>query len=163
MEAVARALEDALPDIPVPLPAPLTQRIDVQLSEQQLLMRLLWLLSGFAVILAAVGLYGVIAFGVASRRTEFGIRIALGADGGRIRRLVFRSAAGIIGVGTALGFGGAFALSRLIESRLFGVAPMDAPTYLGSAVLLGIVAGVACWIPARRAATTDPAATLLRG
>jgi putative ABC transport system permease protein len=159
-ERFRRAVESVAPQFPVPEPETLRARIDRQLTEQRVLARLLGVFSGLAVLLAAVGLYGVIAFGVTGRRREFAIRLALGADGARIANLVFRSAAAVILSGTALGLLGAFGLSTMIESRLFGVEAVDAGSYLGAAGLLALVAAAACWFPARAALRVDPVATL---
>lgn len=159
-DAVRRAVEAVVPSLPVPQPTPLTERIDVQLSEQRILARLLGVLSSLAIILAGVGLYGVIAFAVAGRKREFGIRLALGADGPRILRLVFKSAALIVGWGTLLGVAGAYGLSRVIESRLYGVAPVDMISYAGAVALFSIVAVLACWVPGAAAVRVDPVATL---
>jgi hypothetical protein len=163
MASVQAALEAALPSTPIPLAAPLADRIDLRLAEQRLFAQLLTLFSVLAVVLAAVGLYGVVAFAVAGRRREFGIRMALGADGKRLRALVLRSAALVIALGVSTGIAAAAALSRLIESRLFGVQAMDLGSYAGAAGLLALVALLACWVPARSAMTTDPVATLRRG
>ena len=160
LHGVRAAIESVVADLPVPQPTPLTQRIDVQLSEQRIFARLLGLLSVLAVLVAAVGLYGVVAFGVANRRREFGIRLALGADGGRIAVHALRSAATIIGSGTILGLMGAYGLSRLIENRLFGVESVDAASYVVAVAMMAVVASVACWIPAAAAAQVDPVATL---
>ena len=135
-------------------------RIDARLAEQRIFARLLGLLSGLAVLLAAVGLYGVIAFAVAGRKREFGIRLALGANGARIMRLVLASAVTIVTVGTALGLLGAYALSRVLESRLFGVEAVDATSYIGAAALLALMAVLACLVPARAAMCVDPVAAL---
>jgi predicted permease len=162
MASVQAALEAALPNFPVPAAAPLAERIDVRLTEQRLLAQLLALFSTLAVVLAAVGLYGVIAFAVAGRRRELGIRMALGADGRRLRAMVLRSAALIVVFGISAGLIAAAALSRVVESRLFGVEALDPGSYLGAAGILAIVALLACWVPARSAMTTNPVATLRR-
>ena len=159
-DAIRAAVEAVVPSIPVAQPAPLTDRIDLQLSEQRIFARLLALLSSLAVLVTAVGLYGVIAFAVAGRKREFGIRLALGADGARIVRLALGSAFAIVSGGTALGLVGAYGLSRVLESRLFGVQAVDAASYTGAAVLLAVVALLACWAPARAALRVDPVATL---
>jgi ABC-type antimicrobial peptide transport system permease subunit len=157
---VHAALEAGLPSTPVPAPAPLADRIDVRLAEQRLFAQMLTLFSTLAVLLAGVGLYGVIAFAVAGRKREFGIRMALGADGARLCALALRSAALVATIGISAGLAAAAALSRVIESRLFGVEAVDLASYLGSAGLLAAVALLACWWPARSAMTTDPARTL---
>lgn len=159
-DAVRGAVEAVVPSLPVPLPTPLTDRIDVQLSEQRIFARLLGLLSSLAVLLAAVGLYGVVAFEWAGRKREFGIRLALGADGRRISRLVLRSAATIVVWGTLFGLAGAYGLSRVIESRLFGVAAVDVTSYVAAVALLSVVAVLACWVPGAAAVRVDPVDTL---
>jgi predicted permease len=159
---VQRALEGALPAVPVPEAERLTVRIDVQLTEQRLFARLLAMFSGMALVLAGIGLYGVVSFAVAGRRREFGIRIALGADSGRVRALVLRSGAWILALGTLTGLAAASTLSRLIEARLFGVSAADASSYLTAAALMAAVGLIACWIPAHEALRTDPVDALRR-
>ena len=160
LDGVRAAMESAVPELPIPQLAPLTQRIDVQLAEQRIFARLLGLLSSLAILVAAVGLYGLVAFMVANRRREFGIRIALGADGRRIAALALRSLASSVGSGTILGLMGAYGLSRLIENRLVGVEAVDAASYLGAIATLVVVSAIACWAPAAAAARLDPTATL---
>ncbi|HEX5436212.1 MAG TPA: FtsX-like permease family protein, partial [Gemmatimonadaceae bacterium] len=152
--AIHGVLPNELVDEPVPLSAASAHR------EQETLSQLLVLLSALAAILAAVGLYGVIAFAVAGRRRELAIRVALGAEAWRIARLVVRFAAAIIGTGTLLGLGGTYVMSRALQGRLFGVGPLDPASYIVGATLLGVVAAVACAIPALRAVRVDPVATL---
>lgn len=159
-ERVQTALESALPDLPVPALVPLTDRIEGHLSEQCLYARLLGLLAALAVLVAGVGLYGVVAFTVANRRREFGIRCTLGADRGAIAGLALRSATNILASGTLLGLLSAYGLARLIENRLFGVAALDPLSYLGAAGLLALISGVACGIPAMSAMRLDPVETL---
>lgn len=158
--AIREAMEAVIPSIAVPQPVPLRDRIDAQLAEQLVFMRLLGLLSVLAVVLAGVGLYGVIAFAVAGRRRELGIRMALGADGRRVAGLVAGMAVRVVASGTALGIAGAYALSGLIESQLFGVEAVDLPSYALAAALLAAVAASACLAPALAAARVDPANTL---
>ncbi|MGD8330925.1 MAG: ABC transporter permease, partial [Acidobacteriota bacterium] len=158
--AIREAVEAMIPNIAVPEPTPLTERIDVQLAEQRVFMRLLGLLSALALVLAAIGLYGVVAFTVAGRKREFGIRMALGADGIRVAGLVSWTAAKIVGSGTILGLAGAYSLSGVIESKLFGVEAIDLASYAAAAALLAAVAVVASGVPALGAARVDPADTL---
>jgi ABC-type antimicrobial peptide transport system permease subunit len=157
---IREAVERMLPDQPVADPVPLTDRVDAMHSERRIFGRLLGLLSALAVLLAAVGLYGVTAFAVAGRRREFGIRLALGAERGRIARLVVRYATQIIGAGIVLGLLGGYALSTVLESRLFGVEPLDVASYAGAALLFAVVAAAACWIPTLAAMRVDPVTTL---
>lgn len=157
---IQEEVERILPSQPVADPVPLSQRVDSIHSERRIFGRLLGLLSALALLLSAVGLYGVVSSAVAGRRREFGIRIALGAEGASIAGLVSRYAGWIVGPGTLLGLGGAYVLSVLLRSRLFGVEPLDAWSYLLAAFLLGAVAAIACWMPALAAVRVDPVTTL---
>jgi predicted permease len=117
---------------------------------------LLTLFSSVALILAALGIYGVISYSVAQRTNEFGIRMALGAQTGDVVRLVGRSGLRLALAGTVIGAVGAFALTRTLSGLLFGVSSMDALTFVAMAAVLGAVTLLACLIPARRAAKVDP-------
>jgi putative ABC transport system permease protein len=118
------------------------------------------LLAALSALLASVGLYGLISFTVASRRRELGIRLALGADGRNVAALIGRYALGIVLFGTVAGLAGAYALSRLLERLLFGVAPSDPASYAAGALLLTAVAALACWFPTRAAMRVDPVGPL---
>jgi putative ABC transport system permease protein len=107
-------------------------------------------------LLAAIGIYGVMAYAVAERTHELGVRIALGADRGSVLRLVLGEAAALAAAGIAIGLAGAFAATRLIHSLLFGVTSTDAVTFAGISVLLAVTALVASYVPARRAMRVDP-------
>jgi putative ABC transport system permease protein len=113
-----------------------------------------------ALLLAAVGLYGVVSGLVAERTREFGIRSALGATRGEIVRGVLANGLLYTMIGVAIGVAGAFATSRLLDTLLYGISRADPSTYAGVIALLGCVAALACWAPARRAAAVDPAVTL---
>jgi putative ABC transport system permease protein len=113
-----------------------------------------------ATLLAAVGIYGVMAYTVARRTQEIGIRIALGANGREIFRLVGRRALWLIGSGLAFGLAGSIVLTQLIASQLWGVTPTDPLTFTGVSLLLLLVALLACFIPARRAIRIDPVEAL---
>jgi putative ABC transport system permease protein len=157
---IREAVEAALPGQAVDDPAPLTGRLDRIYSERRIFSHLLTVLSALAVLLAAVGLYGVIAFTAAGRTREFGIRLALGAEAARIGRLVLRDAVGIVVLGTAFGLLGAWGLSALLQSRLFGVGRLDPLSYGAAVLLFAAVAALACWTPARAAMRVDPVETL---
>jgi ABC-type antimicrobial peptide transport system permease subunit len=113
-----------------------------------------------ALLLAAVGLYGVVSGLVSERTREFGIRSALGASRGEIVRGVVKNGLLFTAIGVVLGVAGASATNRLLETLLYGISRADPMTYVGVIALLAGVAGLACWAPARRAATVDPAITL---
>jgi putative ABC transport system permease protein len=121
---------------------------------------LLGILGGVALLLATSGLFGVIAYSVAQRTHEVGIRLALGAQQGQIVRQIIREGMLLAGCGIALGLSGAFALTRLMQSMLFNVSATDPLSFLGIALLLGAVALLACGLPARRAAKVDPLVAL---
>ena len=121
---------------------------------------LLAIFGAVALVLSAIGIYGVLAFGVAQRVREFGVRQALGADGGMILRMVLGQGLRTIGIGAVLGIGGALVLSRYLESLLYGVTARDVSVLAGVTVILLIVAAAACYIPARRATRVDPLVAL---
>lgn len=110
----------------------------------------------FAVVLASVGLFGVISYAVSSRKVELGIRMALGATPATIRKKILAEGARLVLAGIPLGFAGAALLAHLMASLLFDVDPVDPVTYAGVALTLGVVALAACWVPARSATRVDP-------
>ena len=118
--------------------------------------QLLGAFAALALLLAAIGIYGVMAFVVGQRTREIGIRIALGAQPRAVVRLILGQALALAVAGVVLGGAGAIFLSRLLSGMLFEVRPTDPMTYVGIALLLAVTAGVAAWRPARRAAGVDP-------
>ena len=130
------------------------------IANQRLYLWLLGLFAALGTLLAAAGIYGVIAYLVTLRTQEFGIRMALGADAGRVLRLVMGRGAVLVALGLAIGFGGAAALTRFLKTVLYGVSATDPVTFGAMALLLAAVALTACVIPARRAARVDPAVAL---
>jgi predicted permease len=123
---------------------------------------LLSIFAGVALILAALGIYGTLSYSVEQRSQEIGIRMALGADGAELRRMVIRQGMGLAGLGILIGLAGAIALSRLVTTLLFGVYPNDPASFAAIALLLAAVAFLATWLPARRATKVDPLAALRR-
>jgi putative ABC transport system permease protein len=113
-----------------------------------------------AVIIAAVGIAGVLGFSVSARRNEIGIRMTLGADRGHVERMILREGGVLLVGGLVLGIGGAFFVVRVMQELLFGVAPHDPSTFIGVAVMMAAIGLVACWIPALRAARIDPATAI---
>ena len=123
-------------------------------------LQLLTTFAGLALALAALGLFGVLSYGVRLRSREFGIRMALGADRGAIRWMVLREGMVVTGIGTALGLLGAVAVSRLMASMLFGVDPLDPTVVAGAAGFMGLVAAIAAYLPAYRATSVEPGSAL---
>jgi len=134
----------------------LDQIVDRAIAPRRLITGMLGSFSSLALLLAAIGLYGVIAYSVGQRTREVGIRQALGAERRDVLRLVVGEGMRLAGAGVALGLVAAFFAARLLESHLFGVAAHDPMTYATSAAVLGMVALLACGIPACRAANLDP-------
>ena len=132
------------------------ERVDASLMSRRTPMLLASLFGAIALLLAAVGLYGVLTYQVSQRRREIGIRMALGSDTGRIFTMVVREGLVLVAVGLCVGIGGAFAIRQAMESQLFGVGAMDVGVMAGVSILLGTVALLACAVPARRAAHIDP-------
>jgi ABC-type antimicrobial peptide transport system permease subunit len=160
--AIGGAIGTAHPDLTVSF-RPLDEYISAALSQE----RLIALLSGFfgllALLLASLGLYGVTAYSVVRRRTELGIRMALGASPGAVVRLVLSRTGALVLGGILVGGVVSWWASRYVSSLLFGLAPTDPATIAGAMLLLAAVGAVAGWLPARRAAGIDPVEVLREG
>ena len=131
-----------------------------RLAERAFALALLGLFGGLALVLAAVGIYGVISYSVALRTREFGVRIALGSGRSKLLLLIVRQAVPLISGGLAIGLGASLILTRLLANLLFEVSPADPATSTAVAVTLGFVALVAAAVPAARATSVDPMAVL---
>ena len=158
--AVTRAMREIDPGIPFNRVATLSENVRQSIAEERLMAKLLGLFSLLAAALAGMGLYSVIAYSVARQKREIGIRMSLGARRAQVVGLVVRSSVGLVVIGLAAGIGGGYALSRLLASRLFGVTPLDTPTYGIAAGAFMLVALVASLLPASAAARVDPIETL---
>src|SRR4029077_9735149 len=157
LRAAVQAID---PEQPIADVRTLDQWVARSLETRRTPMALLAVFGGVALALSAIGIYGVLAFGVAERVREFGIRHALGADAGSILSLVLRQGLRTAGVGIALGLLGSLALTKYLQSQLFGVTMHDPAVFGGVAVVLLAVALTACYIPARRATRVDPMVAL---
>jgi predicted permease len=132
------------------------ERIDSSLDDRRTPMLLLMLFAGVALALSAIGIYGVLAFSVASRTGELGVRMSVGANRSDILKLVLRDGARLTGIGLAIGLAGSLALSQLMKAQLFGVGAVDPITLISVIAVLAATALLACYLPARRAARIDP-------
>ena len=158
--SVRRAIHDVDKNLPVTSLETLSEQVDAGLNQEHLVARLSSFFGLLALVLACVGLYGVLASGVARRNNEIGIRMALGADPRRVLWMVLREALGLVGVGIALGLPTAFAATRLIASQLYEVKPTDPATITAVTMVLAAVAIFAGYIPAHRATRVDPMVAL---
>jgi predicted permease len=150
---VVRSIDN---DAAVSAVQPLEQVVADSIAQPRLLTRLLFAFGALALLLGAVGLYGVMAYGTVQRTREFGVRLALGARTDDVLRLVARDAIRLAGIGVMVGLVGALALSRALKSQLYGVEPIDPFVFAGAALLLAAVGLIAALAPALRAARTDP-------
>lgn len=148
------------PDLPVYQFRTLEERIESSLQRQRTPMVLLSLFGGMALLLAALGVYGALAFSVGQRTQEMGIRMALGAATGDVMQLIMRQGLWLVGTGALVGFAGYLAIGRLLESLLYEIGPVDPISFLGAFVILLSVAAIACFLPARRATRIDPVVAL---
>jgi predicted permease len=153
---VKRALADVDPNLLMYGVEPYSEVIHANFAQQNMIASLTWLFGGVGLVLAAVGLYGVTAYGVEQRTGEIGVRMALGADRGAVVAMVLRGAFWQVGIGLALGIPAAVGAGYLMASQLFGVTPWDPLMLSGVALLLGLAALIAAFIPARRATRVDP-------
>jgi predicted permease len=156
VSAVTREVQAVDADLPVYDIASMEERLLDSLARRRFSMLLLVVFAGCASLLAAIGIYGVVSFWVSQRTRELGIRAALGARQTDIMQLVMRQVVVLVAIGITVGLAAAFGLTRVMASLLFGVSATDAVTYVLLAVMLGIVALVATWVPARRAAGVPP-------
>ena len=154
--AVRAELDQLDKDLPIENVRMMTQLVESSVAQRKLSVRLLGGFASVALLLAAIGLYGVLAYTVTQRTREIGIRAALGAQRSDVIGLVLRQGMKLAGLGILIGLAGAFVLTNFIRSLLFGVAPTDPLTFAVIPVLLATVALLACWLPARRAANVDP-------
>ncbi|HUR95394.1 MAG TPA: ABC transporter permease [Gemmatimonadales bacterium] len=158
--AVTRAIRTVDPEQPIFGVMPMTRVLADAGAERRFSLLLLTLFAGIAFVLSVIGIYGVMAYATSQRRHEIGIRMALGAGSREVLGLVLGQGMRLVGIGLVLGLSGAWALSRVLTSQLYGVSARDPLTYLTVAMLLGAVALAASYLPARRAMRVDPMSSL---
>ena len=146
--------------LPITLVKPMSEVAAGSFAARRFYMLLLALFAGLALVLAAVGIYGVMSYAVTQRTQEIGIRMALGARGSDVLKLIIRNGLTLTMVGVVIGIAGAAALTRLLRALLFGVTPTDSLTFITVSAVLILVALLACYLPARRATKVDPLVAL---
>jgi hypothetical protein len=160
MRDVQQAVWSVNPNLPLANGETLQEIYDRSMAQTTFMLVILGIASGVTLLLGVVGIYGVVAYVVAQRRREIGIRIALGAAAGDVQRSFVQHGLVITGIGLAMGAVVAAALSRFLGALLFNVSPLDPVTYAGGIATLGLIALLATWVPARQATRVDPAITL---
>jgi putative ABC transport system permease protein len=158
--AIINEVKSLNPNLPAPKVESMDEILYNVVAEPRLQTLLLSLFGIVALILASVGIYSVLAYLVMARTNEIGIRLALGAGTGDVLRMIIRQGMSLVFVGLALGLAGALVLTRLMENLLFEVSRLDVPTFISVCVILMLVGFIACYLPARRAAKTDPMVAL---
>lgn len=158
--AAQRAMWSVDANVPVSRVATMEQVIAEQLWRSRITAMLLGGFAGLALVLAALGVYGVSAYSMSRRTREMGIRVALGARPAQVISLALREIVSPVTLGVAAGCALALAMARIAGSLLYGVGPADPVTFIGAPLALGVVAFVAAWLPARRASRIDPAQVL---
>jgi len=147
-------------NVPISDVRSMEQVMSESVARPRLIMSLLLVFAGVGLVLGAVGVYGVIAYAVGERRREIGVRIALGAEPGRVAAAVLAQGVRYAALGVAIGLAGSFGVTRLMRTLVFGVNTTDPATFVGLSVFLIVVAGLASYLPARQAAKTDPMVAL---
>jgi predicted permease len=154
--AYAQSLHEVDPLIPVNRMTPLEESIGAAVALPRLYATLVGIFAATALLLAALGVYGVMAYSVTQRQREIGVRLALGAEPSGIRQMILKQGGVLAGVGLLIGVGLSMMLGQLLSKLLFGVTPFDLPTLIAVPTVLGTVTVAASWLPARRAMRLDP-------
>ncbi len=157
---VRRVMQEIDPQLALFGVEPLSETVSGTMSQRRFTMLVLAVFAAAALALAMIGVHGVLSYAVSQRTREIGIRVALGADVARVRRLVLSDGIRLTIAGVGLGLLGAFAVARVMQSLLFGVGAYDPATFAGVAIVLAAVALLACWLPARQATRVDPMVAL---
>jgi ABC-type antimicrobial peptide transport system permease subunit len=157
LQQVARSMDSRLPVVDL---RPMDEVFAESMSRPRFLMTLLVAFAALALLLAAIGTYGVLSYLVSERRQEIGIRMALGAERSTLLGMVMKHGLRLALVGLLLGLAGAIAVTRLMQTLLFNVRPADPSTMVAVAAVIAAVALIACYVPARRATRVDPLTAL---
>ena len=157
---VLAALKQGDPLMPAYRVLSMDANIERSYWQQALYGKMFGAFAAIALVLAAVGVYGVISYAVSQRTQEIGVRVALGAQHGDVLRLVLRDGAVLGGIGIAIGLVGALIVTRFLRTMLFGVSPFDPASFVAVSLMLGAIALFASYVPARRAAKVDPVEAL---
>ena len=156
VKPISAALRDASGGLPVAHIRSMDEIVSLNTSRERFNMLLLSIFGGSALLMAAIGIYGLMAYSVQQRTQELGVRMALGAQASSLRNMVIRQGMTLALIGVVIGVGGAFWLTRFLASFLFGVKAWDPTAFIATPILLSAVALVAIWVPARRATRVDP-------
>jgi putative ABC transport system permease protein len=157
---IRRAVQELDPDLPLFRVEALEKVVSATLAENRVKTLLLGIFAGLALVLAAVGIYGLVSHSVGERGREIGIRTALGAQRDEVVRMIVGQGMRVVAAGLALGMAGAYAFGRVLAGQLYEVGVADPWTFAGAPIVLAAVALLANWLPARRAARLDPLAAL---
>ena len=161
--SVRRTVQRLEPTLPLSNVRTMTQQLDTSLAPERIMATLVTIFGSLAAVLAMIGVYGVIAYSVAQRTHEIGVRVALGAEHRTIFGLIVRHGMSMVLAGSVIGTVAAMIATRMLAGLLFGVSPTDPATFAGAALLFGAAAFLACVVPARHAMRIDPIAALRRG
>ena len=156
IESVRAKIAALDPELAVHRTAPMTEVVGLGTSRERFALVLMGAFAVVSLMLAALGLYGVLAYSVRQRTQEIGIRMALGATTTQVRTLVFRQAAAVVGTGLVIGIAGALVLGRWLTSLVFEISPSDPRILLVTTLLLAVTGLLSAWLPARRASRVEP-------
>jgi putative ABC transport system permease protein len=156
LASLRAALKEVDPSLPLTNPATYESLVAQNTSVRRMVMSLLLAFSALALLLSTLGVYSVMSYVVGQRKAEIGVRMAVGARPEQVSTMVVKQGLGLAGIGVGVGVVGALLVTRAMQSLLFETPAADPMIYLGIALLLGVVAALACWVPARRAASVDP-------
>jgi ABC-type antimicrobial peptide transport system permease subunit len=154
--AIREAVRSVDPELPMMDVSTQSEQIDKNLQQERVFAEAYAMFGALAMLIAAIGLFGLMSYSVARRTNEIGIRMALGAQQAAVLRLIMGESMALVVGGVALGLFAALALGRLVTALLFGLAPTDGPTIVTATIVMLVVSAIAGYLPARRAARVDP-------